>query len=415
MRFFTRIPFLILMLLSVLFTLSAYPGVQQGTAVAEQVRPSGYLPSNVFSSLDEAIAYYRHLTAVEPWHRLQGSFMLREGDQHAQVKLVRHRLWLLGDLPDTESMSPSEFDLTLKGAVMRFQHRHGLKADGVVGPDTRAILNVSPRVRWYQLLVNRQREVDDVQIGDGDVIEINIPDFRLFYYRDRELLTSMKVIVGRKERPTPVLQSAVSAIEFNPDWNVPKRIAFEDMLPLLQEGEESLARTGVKLVEGWPEGAQPPREISVEQLDMARFYHGELATQQRFWQPPGSANPLGQLKFVFSNRFSIYMHDTPAVALFNSSRRAFSSGCIRLERPHELAELLFNKSGADPGEQIQELLLSRRAESMDLPGTVPIFTRYRTAWLEPDSGVLHFRHDIYGRDRNELSLSDLPASDQPHP
>lgn len=414
MRMPGKIPFLIIMLY-----LLGNPSPATARHAADHpgqvsISQSHHQPVNRFSSLDDAISYYRRLTEDAPWPALRGDFLLREGDQHPQVAALRQRLWLLGDL-DEPVAEGTLFDPALTSAVMRFQYRHGLKRDGIVGSETREVLNVTPRMRWFQLLVNRQRAADDQPLPDGDAIEINIPDYRLFYHRDKQLLISMKVIVGRKKRPTPVMQSAVSAIEFNPDWNVPKRIAFEDMLPVLQQGREGLAALGVKLVEGWPEEGVIPKEISAEQLDMGRFYQGNLASQQRFWQPPGRANPLGQLKFVFANRFSIYMHDTPNTALFQSTRRAFSSGCIRLEKPRELAELLFNAQSTDVSNLIDEHLLSGQAQTVGLSHKVSLFTRYRTAWLEGSDGLLHFRHDIYGRDRNELSFSAVtsPAPELP--
>lgn len=359
-----------------------------------------------FNTMDAAILHYGNLAQRGHWKPLSGRFFLREGKQHAQVELIRGRLRVLGDYPYDHPLSNERyFDSRLNAAVMKFQQRHGLKVDGIVGPATRQALNISPRKRWQQLLVNRQRERVDQVAQRRDYIEINIPDYQLRYYRDDQLIVQMRVIVGRKERPTPVMNSTLKALEFNPDWNVPRRIATEDILPKLQEQRDKFDRLGVKLVKGWH---HQPNIVAVEELDMSRFYRGALAEQYRFWQPPGRQNPLGQLKFIFPNDFSIYMHGTPGKHLFNEPKRTFSSGCIRIENPRLLAQLLLEKSEAQPATYLNERLDTEAAHISSLPGEVEIFTRYRTAWVDPDSGVLQFRTDIYRRDPNELAqLSDI--------
>ncbi|WP_372831415.1 L,D-transpeptidase family protein [Pontibacterium sp.] len=354
-----------------------------------------------FNSMDAAIQHYRQLAQTGRWAPLTGRYLLREGRQHAQVGRIRERLRALGDYPYDHPVSNRQyFDSRLTSAVVTFQRRHGLKVDGIVGPDTRRALNISPRKRWQQLLVNRQREQVDQVALQSDYIEINIPDYQLRYYRDDQLIVEMRVIVGRKERPTPVINSTLKALEFNPDWNVPRRIAFEDILPKLLEQREQFDQLGVKLVKGWH---QQPNVVAVEELDMSHFYRGALSEQYRFWQPPGNTNPLGQLKFIFPNNFSIYMHGTPGKHLFDEPRRTFSSGCIRIEDPRLLAQLLLEKSEAQPLSYLDTQLETEAASISDLPGDVEIFTRYRTAWVDRDSGVLQFRADIYRRDPNELA------------
>lgn len=353
-----------------------------------------------FTSLDSAIGHYRTLAQSQRWKPLKGRFLLREGKKHPQVALIRDRLRILGDYTYDHPLSNQHFfDSRLSAAVIAFQRRHGLKVDGIVGANTRKAMNVSPRERWQQLLVNKQREVVDRVAERPDYIEINIPDYQLRYFRNGEVVSQMRVIVGKKERPTPVMNSTLKALEINPDWNVPKRIAYEDILPKLQDERAAFDKLGVKLVKGWHD---EPNVVAVEELDMEKFYRGAVAEQHRFWQPPGESNPLGQLKFIFPNDFSIYMHGTPGMHLFDEPRRTFSSGCIRIEDPMGLARLLLENS-TKPALDLDLELETEAASISGLPGEVEIFTRYRTAWIDQDSGVLQFRADVYKRDPNELA------------
>jgi len=366
--------------------------------------------SVTFNSIDAAIRHYRALAQSQSWKPLKGRFLLREGRQHAQVELIRERLRILGDYTYDHPLANQRFfDSRLTAAVSTFQRRHGLKVDGIVGPNTRKALNITPRERWQQLLVNKQRALVDRVAERSDYIEINIPDYQLRYFRNGEVISQMRVIVGKKERPTPVMNSTLKALEVNPDWNVPRRIAYEDILPKLQGERDAFDKLGVKLVKGWHE---EPNVVSVEELDMEKFYRGALAEQHRFWQPPGASNPLGQLKFIFPNDFSIYMHGTPGKHLFDEPRRTFSSGCIRIEDPMGLARLLLERS-EKPTLDLDVELETEAASISGLPGEVEIFTRYRTAWVDQDSGVLQFRADIYRRDPNELA--QLSAAQQLEP
>lgn len=356
--------------------------------------------SKVFTNIEDAQRFYRQLARDYRWRPLTGRFLISEHQHHDQIAEIRARLRLLGDYRYNHPLaSPRYYDSRLKRAVVSFQRRHGLKADGIIGPNTRRALNVSPFERWQQLLVNTQRKQVDQQAQSGEYIEINIPAFQLTYFKEHKAVARMKVIVGRKERPTPVLNSAVNALELNPDWNVPRRIAHEDILPMLEEPKQ-FAASGVKLVKGW---RRNPEVVSVDELDMQHFYKGALAEQYRFWQPPGAKNPLGQIKFIFPNRFSVYMHGTPAKSLFEHPVRAFSSGCIRLEQPDTLAQLLYARQTvrSEPQPEVEDRKTENYVEA--LQDTVELFIRYRTAWIDPDSGELHFRQDIYNRDPNELA------------
>lgn len=355
-----------------------------------------------FVSIDDAISLYRYLAQQEDWPQITGRFLLQEGTSHAQVFRIRERLRVLGDYPyEHPLVNKQYFDSRLKEAVAGFQQRHGLKVDGIVGVKTRGELNISPRLRWHQLLVNKQRLLADPTVENQDYIEVNIPEYSLRYYRGDRVLAEMRVIVGKKDRPTPIINSTMKAVEFNPDWNVPRRIAFEDILPTLQADPEQFSRLDIKLVKGWQ---QEPNVVPANQLEMDRFYQGALKQQYRFWQPPGQRNPLGQMKFIFPNNYSIYMHGTPGKHLFEENQRGFSSGCIRVENPRVLAELLFQPGKHNDGLDIDHQLETESASITGLTTEVAVFTRYRTAWLDKATGLLQFRTDIYKRDRNELPV-----------
>ena len=246
--------------------------------------------------------------------------------------------------------------------------------------------------------MNRLRQQTFYQSDPGRYLQVNIPAYNLRYFQQGRLMVEMKAIVGRPKRQTPMLESAVETVVFNPDWNVPKGIAYKDIVPELRKDQNALARKGLHLVQGF---GPKPRKLSLEQLDWERLYLGPGPDQQRFWQAPGDENPLGSLKFTFRNRFTVYMHGTPQMELFDEPIRAFSSGCIRIEHPRRLVDLFLAGASQWPDSKVDKLLASPRTRHFRLPQPVPLFLTYWTAWVE--HGTVHFRHDIYRRDRQAVS------------
>ncbi len=386
-----------------LLMVGAWAAESRGAALRAEPVPARFI------SLADAEIYYRALQREQrDWPPLSGP-LLRWGDQHPQVVEIRKRLRALGDLvvhseplqpyglrsvassSATEGAAEMRFDTELEWAVRRFQARHGLKEDGVVGPQTRRALNVAPGLRLHQLRLNQQRQAQVAAQMVGRYIHINLPAYELRLLEAGQVRLAMKTIIGRRDRPSPTLNSEIRSLVINPPWNVPRSIAFKDILPHLEEDPDYLASQNMLLVEGW---SQPLTVLPVGALDSSRLYRG--ANMQRLHQPPGPGSALGLIKFDFPNPYSVYLHDTPARKLFAAERRAFSSGCIRLEEPHLLADLLVE--GDDNLQtRLEEFRNQPATRHLRLTEPIPLFITYWTAWVD-EEGVLQFRDDLYRLD-----------------
>ncbi|MBY4677798.1 L,D-transpeptidase family protein [Marinobacterium arenosum] len=354
-------------------------------------------------SLAEALSRYRSLAPGERWSSLADGPYLTLGMIDPQLSEIRRRLSILGDHNAWQPwhVNSEYYDRPLYDAVRRFQSRHGLKVDGIIGPNTRAELSVAPDQRADQIALNIYRQADFPAEPPAEYLQINIPAYQLSYVRDRQLELQMRAIVGQPDRPTPQLRSKLQSVVLNPAWNVPKGIAYRDIIPYLRRNPERvLNRLGLKLVQGYD---KPPQLLDPSQLDFQRLYLGRWSQQQRFWQPPGRKNALGNIKFTFPNRYTVYIHGTPQHSLFREPFRTFSSGCIRIEHPRRLAERLMDNESDDTVD-LDVLLAGEQTLELPLPREVPLFLTYWTAWVEPD-GILQFRRDVYHWD-------DYPLVDQ---
>jgi murein L,D-transpeptidase YcbB/YkuD len=363
-----------------------------------------------YARLRDALAEYRRAAAARGWPVIPGGETLKSGAEGARVAALRERLRATGDLAEISEADSAAFDPAVELAVQAFQRRHGLDADGVVGAVTLSALNVPVEERVRELVVNLERwRWLPQETGDTHVI-INIADFTLrLVAPDREQLV-MRVIVGRDYRRTPVFSGEIMYLVLNPRWEVPRSIAVKDILPEAQKDPGYFERMGMRVLVGW--GADE-EEIDPATVDWPSIRPEELA--YRFQQRPGPQNALGRVKFMFPNRFNVYLHDTPSTGLFARSERAFSSGCIRVEQPIELAErLLAPDPGWDRG-AIVSAIERGDERTVVLPKPVPVHVLYWTAWAD-DDGAVNFRRDIYGRDGAVAqALAEPPPEAPPLP
>jgi murein L,D-transpeptidase YcbB/YkuD len=240
---------------------------------------------------------------------------------------------------------------------------------------------VQRRIRQIQLNLERWRWLPS-SLGDRYVY-VNVPEFRMELVEGGRKAIDMAVVVGKQQSQTPVFSDRMEYVELNPEWNVPPSIAREEILPKLASDPGYLARNDMEFV-----GSD-----------------GNTRIRQR----PGPDNPLGQIKFMFPNEFDVYLHDTPADHLFSRAERGFSHGCIRLERPVQLAEYLFKDDPNWSGARIREAIVSGEQKSIKLPQKIPVHILYFTAWVE-DDGTIHFRQDLYGHDtRLDAALAQEPV------
>jgi murein L,D-transpeptidase YcbB/YkuD len=358
------------------------------------------------SALRQALSRNLAIAQSGGWPALPQGETLRTGMSGPAVERLRLRLSISGDLPP-EADKGDRFDAETEAAVKRFQARHGLTQDGVVGAKTRSALNTPVEERVRQIKINLERVSRLPQDTEDRFLLVNVPDFSLGAFRDGRRVLEMKVIVGRPKRPTPSLCERVTHIVFNPDWNVPHRIAARDILPKILKDPRHLTAQGFRVYGGQTAGGT---EMDIEGIDWPSLA-GHFPYRLR--QDPGPQNALGRVKFFLPNPFDIYLHDTPERTLFARTRRAFSSGCIRVEKPLELAAFLLADEPAWSPDAVHAAIGSGKTRWLRLSDPVPIYVVYWTAWVDPD-GTVQFRDDLYDRDgRSGDGVANDPVSQSP--
>ena len=304
-------------------------------------------------------------------------------DTNPSIIDIKKRLIYWKDMKPKDSLS-SIYDSETNEAMKKFQTRHGLAADGVIGKSTVEALNFSKRMRKEQILANLERwKWFPKEMGEEYVI-VNIPDYKLTVVKDNDTMRTHKVIVGRDKRPTPVLSSKLTHVVLNPTWTVPPTILREDMIPAISRNRNYLAQTNVKVYDS------NGNEVSANDWKLSN------ANSYRYVQSPGTFNSLGMVKLIFPNRFSIYLHDTNHRDFFGKQVRSLSSGCVRVENPLKLAEYLLADENNWNIEKITETLQSEKTKYIKINDEVKVHILYWTAWSE--NNKLIFRDDIYNLD-----------------
>jgi murein L,D-transpeptidase YcbB/YkuD len=343
----------------------------------------------VYTGLRQALSRYRRLAAQGGWPQVPAGPAMHQGEQSQRVAALRARLLASGDLsaPGT-TPDVTLFDTTLAQAVRTFQQRHGFDPDGVAGPQMVAALNVpvEERIRQLETSMERWRWVPR-ELGARYIL-VNIANFALEVMEHHRPVLTMRTIVGRPDRRTPVLQGAISHLVLSPYWHVPPRIALQDKLPLIRKNPGYLARHGFQVFRG--QQAVNPATINWSQVTRQHFPY---TLRQR----PGASNALGRVKFMFPNPFDVYLHDTSSRELFRESVRAFSSGCIRLEKPLELAAYLLREEPGWTPDKIKAASERQHEQVVHVATPLPVYLLYWTAWADAD-GHVHFRPDLYERD-----------------
>ena len=344
-----------------------------------------------YSALLRKLAELRALEEAGGWPTVGDGPRLEAGVSDPRVVELRRRLVAAGDLSD-DAEYPDVFDDELAEAVLRFQRRHGLDADGVVGPATRAALNVSAGERARQVEINLERwRWLPADLGSRH-LEVNIAGFDVRVVEDGRVVRRHRAVVGRQYRQTPMFSGLMTYLVLAPYWHVPPTIAAVDKLPVIKADPGAIAAQRMTLLD---QGTSRPVDPSA--VDWASITGSEFNRRFRLRQDPGPANALGSVKFMFPNRHNVYLHDTPARELFARASRGFSSGCIRVEDPMELAEYLLADQPEWSRARMDEVVQAGVERSVRLTRGVPVHLLYWTAWSDAD-GVVHFRDDIYGRD-----------------
>ncbi len=350
-----------------------------------------------YKELRESLIKYLEMQKNGGWAHVPLNGSLKPGEAYDVVPLLRERLRITGDYGSCRSKEANVYDACLKEAVVRFQRRHGLDAEGVIGKETIAAINVPIEKRIEQMRLNLDRIKWLHERNNKRHIMINIPAFTLFFEEDKALRLQMKVITGKRKNPTPVFSNTVQTIVLNPYWNVPKSIIQKEMIPKLLKNPNAMVKEKIEIHTGWGKDA---RKVSGGSVNWG-LYRYSKTMPFRFAQVPGYYNALGKVKFLFPNQFDVYMHDTPTKSLFNRNVRAFSHGCIRLSKPIELLKTFSTFNDTVNFEKAQERIKGTKKAYLTLTNKVPVDVIYLTSYVDYD-GVLQFRNDIYGYDKMQL-------------
>ena len=360
-----------------------------------------------YQRLKMALLTYLNIEKFGCWPEVPAGRKMRKGDHGTWISVLRTRLIISGDVPESTHSNPNYFDDVLEDGVKRFQARHGLEVDGVVGLKTLAALNVPVEDRIAQIRLNMERwRWLPQDLGEPHLM-VNTADFKLNVIENGKTIESIRAIVGKRKRPTPVLSQKIRHLELNPYWNIPHNIALKDIIPSIKKDPKYLADNNIRIFENWEENA---RELSPKSIEWNKITRKNFV--YRFRQDPANSNALGRVKFIFPNKFSIYLHDTPARNLFNMTKRTLSSGCIRIEKPIKFAAYLLQDNPKWNFEKLIAAVNSKKNKTILLSHPINIHILYWTAWVDND-GIINFREDIYGRDsRLNIALNEKATSPQ---
>jgi len=347
----------------------------------------------VYRGLLKAFDEYAAAAAAGGWPKFPAGPKLTRGDRNGRIEALRRTLAARGDLNGAVVPAvPDLFDGELEVAVKAFQLRHGLEPDGVVGAGTVLALNVTAGERLDQIRANLERwRWIGPDLGVRYVM-VNVADFRVAVYDSGLEVLAMPAVVGRAYRQTPDFNGVMSTITLNPAWNVPPRLAREDILPKILEDAAYLKSKGFRVFEDWSENAREvdPGTVNWFLVDPDRMSF-------KFRQDPGPRNSLGRIMFLFPNKYDVYIHDTPERWVFGRAVRDFSSGCIRVERPLDLALCLLGDDPVWTKDKLAEALAEGTTQTIWLRERPRVHVLYWTSWLGND-GRVQFRQDIYLRD-----------------
>jgi murein L,D-transpeptidase YcbB/YkuD len=345
-----------------------------------------------YSKLRAALDKYHQILWQTGWSSIPEGPSLKLGDSSPRISLIRKRLIATDDITSDAGVPDDFFDASLDAGVKFFQRRHGLDEDGIVGPATLKEMNINISDRIQQIEINMERWRWLPQDLGKCYIIVNIADFNLSVFDTGTEVLEMKAVVGKAYRRTPVFSDKMTYFVINPYWEIPYKIAVSDILTNIQKDPGYLNRKHIKVLTGWGRDTRIvcPETVNWGSLNAQSFSY-------RLRQDPGPWNLLGQIKFMLPNQFNVYIHDTPSRDLFAKSSRSFSSGCIRIEKPIDLAAYILSDNPKWTREEILRAIASGQEQTVALAKPVPVHILYWTAWVSAD-GIIHFRDDIYQRD-----------------
>ncbi|MGN6480457.1 L,D-transpeptidase family protein [Luteibacter sp.] len=348
----------------------------------------------LYAKLRDGLARLRDAASHGDWPTVPDGPSLKPGMKDPRVAALRARL-VAGDYLDPTLANGEHYDNAVTDAVKRFQQDHYLDVDGAVGADTLTALNVPLAQRIGQVRANLERARWLLHALPGTFVVVDVAGFKISYYRDGNPVWRSRVQVGKPYRSTPIFRSQITYVTFNPTWTIPPTILKNDVLPKIRANRGYLANNRIRVLDSAGNTLSPasvdwsnPRGITLR-------------------QDAGAGNSLGQVVIRFPNSFAVYLHDTPHQELFSKAKRDTSSGCIRVEHPLDLVQLLFNDDEKWNRDAIDARIATGKTQNVTLPTTVPILLAYWTVDID-DDGRLAFKNDIYGRDAPLLAALDKP-------
>ena len=369
------------------------PAVPATEQVSPEAIRSAALQDPGYQRLQAALERYRALAAEGGWPEVPSGPTIGPASDDPRLAILAKRLRISGDLADDQAWDESAgYDTVLQSAVRRFQARHGLEVDGLVGRATLRALNVPIEQRINQIRVNLERARRRFHDGAEDFILVNIASFKAYVVRDGKIVWTTRVIVGDTENKTPEFSAKLKYVVVNPAWTVPYKIASEELLLDIKRDPDFFARGNYQLFDADGDMVDPT-SVDWRSIRVGNFPFTLV-------QQPCAANQLGRIKFIFPNKYSVYMHDTPGDFLFTKARRAFSHGCIRVDAPLGLAEIVLDGEGWSR-EQLEAQIGSGETRTINLSKPLLVVISYWTADVD-DQGLLNFYDDIYERDAEDL-------------
>jgi len=341
---------------------------------------------------------YKQLIKLLKEYRIMDKFpkipysnkVLKLGDRASRIKSIKKRLQISGDFPKKVSIT-SKFDETLKQAVITYQKRYLLKVTGTIDKTMTYYLNQPVKNNIQAIITNLDKTKLYPKYFENEYIEVNIPDFNLRYYRNRDKIMKMGLVVGRIDRPTPLFSDKIEYMVLNPTWTIPNNLIKRDLIHVLRENPVYLEENNIHVFSG-------NKEINITQAMLDPYENNNQHVPYRFVQFPGENNALGRIKFMFPNKYAVYLHDTDNKSLLSRRYKIYSSGCMRVERPFDLMNILLDHAkGYYSQSDIDEILATNKPTTIKLSQSIPVHIVYFTVYEE--NGLAYFKHDIYLYDK----------------
>jgi murein L,D-transpeptidase YcbB/YkuD len=340
------------------------------------------------AALQQAVQRYRQIVAAGGWPVVNQKVTLRRGDTSAEIAAIRKHLIIEGDLPPGSAGGPT-FDQSFLDGLSRFQIRNGLRVSGFVDQRTLAALNVTAEERLRQLETNLTRIQGLMSINKAPrYVLVNVPAFVAQAVEHGNLALETNVVTGKPARATPRVDAKIIEVNFYPTWSVPEIVAQQDLIPKIRKDPSYFSEEHFTVMTDWKAAPLDPATVD---------WNSPQVVSYKFRQEPGPFNALGVVRINMPNKYSVYMHDTPLKQLFSQSARAFSSGCVRVERVQELVAWLLGEQKGWTLEKVEAQIASGQKIDVKLAKPVPVHFVYLTAFAGAN-GVAQFRPDIYGRD-----------------